>query len=172
MTSKKAAAAAALEPFFAAVRRIILAFAFVSGAAVFVMIGVTAADVVLRMFKSGIFGAYDIIRMAGAVTVACALPYVTAVKGHIAIEFFYQKFSRRGRVFLDTVFRLVTLGIFGFMTVRTMMYGGELRASGQVMPTLKVPVFWIPVLIGVMFVLVLIVTVYHLLHPGREMIKP
>ena len=75
-------------------------------------------------------------------------------------------------MFLDTVFRLVTLGIFGFMTVRTMMYGGELRASGQVMPTLKVPVFWIPVLIGVMFVLVLIVTVYHLLHPGREMIKP
>jgi len=128
--------------------------------------------VILRIFRSGLYGAYDIIRMSGAVAVSCALPYVTAVKGHIAIEFFYQKFSRPGRVLLDTIFRLLTLGVFGFLVVRSVMYALELRASGQVMQTLKVPIFWIPLLTGLMFILVLVVTTYHILHPGKEMIRP
>lgn len=161
-----------LDPFFSAARRLILGLALVSGAAVLVMIGVTTADVILRIFGAGLYGAYDIIRMSGAVSAACALPYLTAVKGHIAIEFFYQKFSRRGRFILDTVFRLLTLGVFGFLIVRSVIYSGELRASGQVMQTLPVPIFWIPLLIGLMFGLVLIVTAFHILHPGKEMIRP
>jgi TRAP-type C4-dicarboxylate transport system permease small subunit len=159
-------------PFFEVLRRTILFFAFLAGAAVLVMIGVTVLDVVLRLFKTGITGAYDIVRMAGAVAIACALPYVTAVKGHIAIEFFYQKFSRRGRFVFDTFFRLVALGLFGFLVYRFVLYGLALLASGQVMPTLKVPVFWVPLLIAASFFLVFLTTVYHLLHPGKEMIKP
>lgn len=164
--------AVGLDPLFSAVRRVIILFAFFAGAAVFVMIGVTVLDVGLRFFRSGIVGAYDIVRMAGAVAVSCALPYVTAVKGHIAIEFFYQKFGRRGRMILDSFFRIVALCLFGFLVYRNFLYGLILMASGQVMPTLKVPVFWIPFVIGVNFALVCAITVYHLLHPGKEMIKP
>ena len=161
-----------LEGFFEAVRKVILACAFISGAAILVMIGVTVLDVALRLFKVGIVGAYDIVRIAGVTAIACALPYVTAVKGHIAIEFFYQSFSRIGRVVLDSTFRVVALALFGFLVIRNIRYGLTLRAAGLLMPTLHVPVFWMPFLISFNALLICIVVAYHLLHPGQEMIKP
>ena len=166
-TAKKKA-----EPFFDIIRKIILFFTYVSGFAVFVMIGVTAADVILRVFKIGITGAYDIVRIAGVIAITCSLPYVTAVKGHIAIEFFYQNFSRAGRIFLDSAFRIITLLLFGILIYRFFLYSSSLFSSGQVMPTLKIPVFWIPLMIGASFILVCLTVFYHLIHPGKEMIKP
>jgi TRAP-type C4-dicarboxylate transport system permease small subunit len=161
-----------LEAFFEVVRRMILGLALLAGAAILGMMGVTVADVVLRLFKTGIVGAYDIVRICGVVAIACALPYVTAVKGHVAIEFFYQSFSRGGRIVLDSVFRLVALALFAFLVYRNIGYGLSLRASGTLMPTLKVPVFWMPWLVSFNSLLICIVIAYHLVHPGAEMIKP
>lgn len=160
----------ALEPFFRVVRRLIIVFALIAGTAVLVMMGITVADVVLRVFKVGIIGAYDIVCICAVVAIACALPYITAVKGHIAIEFFYRSFSRTGRRILDLVFRFVALVLFGFLVYQNIRYGLSLHAAGELMPTLKTPVFWMPLLIAFNAVLVFIVIVYHLLHPGEEMI--
>ena len=161
---------AGLEPFFEVVRRIILVLAGLAGAAILVMVGITVTDVVLRIFRTGIPGAYDVVRICGALCIGCGLPYVTAVKGHIAIEFIYRSLSRRGRVALDSAFRVVALALFGFLAWQNVRYGLSLHASGLLMPTLKLPVFWIPFVISFDFVLVCLVIFYHLLHPGREMI--
>ena len=160
------------ERFFNIVRKIILFFTYLSGASVFLMIVVTAADVFLRIFSIGITGAYDIVRIAGVIAITCALPYVTAVKGHIAIEFFYHNFSRAGRIILDSLFRIITLVLFSIIIYRNFLYSLSLYSSGQVMPTLRIPVFWIPLMIGLSFILVCLTVFYHLIHPGKEMIKP
>jgi TRAP-type C4-dicarboxylate transport system permease small subunit len=161
-----------MELFFRPLRRLILILAYGAGAAVLLMMGVTVADVVLRIFGIGITGAYDLVRALGAVAVAFGLPYLTAVKGHIAIEFFYHKCGRRGRVVLDTVFRLVSLTIFAVLAVHTFRYGLGMMKTGEVFPTLGLPLFWIPLLISFSSILMIIVFVYHLLHPGKEYIKP
>ena len=160
------------ESFFNIIRKIIISFAFISGAAIFVMMGITVTDIVLRLFKSGITGAYDIVCLAGAVSVACAMPYVTAVKGHIAIEFFYHKAGRMGRKILDSLFRLLALALFAFLAYRNISYGLYLLSTGQVMLTLQVPIFWLPFLLSVVFALLFFITFYHLTHPGKGMIKP
>jgi len=161
-----------LDPAFRVVRSIIVALAVLSGIAIFVMIGTTVIDVVLRIFGTGITGAYDIVRMCGVVTISCGLPYITAVKGHIAIEFFYHHFSRRGRVVLDTSFRAAAIALFALLAWKNVDFARSFLASGEMMPTLGVPVFWMPLLISLNCVLVGIVILYHLLHPGKEMIKP
>ena len=158
--------------FFQGVRKIILFFALISGASIFVMIGVTVADIALRLFRSGITGAYDIVCLAGAVGVACALPYVTAVKGHIAIEFLYRKAGKAGRIVLDSFFRLLVLVLFAFLVYRSIGYGLYLLNTGQVMLTLRIPIFWLSFLLSFVFVLLFIITFYHLIHPGKGMIKP
>jgi TRAP-type C4-dicarboxylate transport system permease small subunit len=160
-----------LELFFSIVRKLIIAFALLAGAAVLVMMGVTVADVALRIFKVGIVGAYDIVRICGVVAISCALPYITAVKGHIAIEVLYRSFSRSGRFVLDLGFRLIALALFGFLVYQNIRYGVSLHAAGELMPTLRMPVFWIPLLIALNSLLVFIVIVHHLLHPGEEMIE-
>jgi TRAP-type C4-dicarboxylate transport system permease small subunit len=151
---------------------LIRALAIAAGAAILLMIGVTLTDIILRIFKTGIQGAYDIVRIAGVISISCALPYLTAVKGHIAIEFLYQHFSRIGRIILDSLFRLISIGLFGFLVVYGIKHGISLKESGQMMMTLKVPVFWIPFVISFNSLLMMIIIFYHLIHPGKEMIKP
>ncbi len=161
-----------LEPAFGVLRSIIRVFALIAGGAIFVMIAVTVIDIILRIFDSGVVGAYDVVRICGVISISCGLPYITAVKGHIAIEFFYQRFSRIGRIVLDTMFRLIAVALFCFIFYKNIDYGISLRESGELMPTLLIPVFWIPFLISLNSVLVVLTILYHMLHPGKEMIKP
>ncbi len=157
---------------FSLISRIIIALAYIAGAAILLMIVITVLDVVMRIFNTGITGAYDLVRACGAVAVSCALPYLTAVKGHIAIEFFYHKCGRFWRIILDTILRLASLMIFGVLSVKIFQHGISLFNSGEVFPNLGLPVFWIPMLISFNCFLMMVVFTYHLVHPGKELIKP
>ena len=152
--------------------RIILALAYAAGAAILLMTAVTVTDIILRIFNTGITGAYDMVRACGTIAVACALPYLTAVKGHIAIEFFYHKCGHFWRVILDTILRIASLAIFGVLSVKIFQHGISLYKAGEVFPNLGLPVFWIPFLISFNCFLMMVVFLYHLVNPGKELIKP
>lgn len=156
----------------AAFSRLVFGLTCVSGAALLAMMLVTCLDVVLRIFNRPITGAFDIVRIAGAVTVACAIPYTTAIKGHVAIEYFFHKFGRLGRIIIDTVMRLIVIALFTALSWRSAQYGNALRAVGQVSSTLEIPVFWIPHMIAFCCAITVGVTFVNLIHPGKEMIKP
>ncbi len=158
--------------YLRALRAVVLALASVSGLAILAMIAVTCADVVLRAFGRPLAGAFDIVRVAGAVAIACALPYTTAVKGHVAIEYFFQKLNRPGRILVDTVCRLLVMGLFSVFTWQCVMYGNSLRRTGEVSLTLQIPMFWVAYVIAGACAVTVLVKIHNLLHPGREMIKP
>ena len=157
---------------FSLISRLIIALAYAAGAAILLMIVITVLDVVMRIFNTGITGAYDMVRACGAVAVSCALPYLTAVKGHIAIEFFYHKCGHFWRIILDTVLRILSLVIFAVLAVKIFQHGISLFRAGEVFPNLGLPVFWIPLLISFNCFLMMVVFIYHLVHPGKELIKP
>ncbi len=161
-----------MKRLHAAFSRLVFGLTCLSGAALLVMMLVTCLDVVCRLFNRPIIGAFDIARIAGAVTVACAIPYTTAIKGHVAIEYFFHKFGRRGRTIIDTVMRLIVMALFVALAWQSARYGIALRAVGQVTSTLDIPVFWIPHLIAFSCAITVGVTFHNLLHPGKEMIKP
>lgn len=158
--------------FFSFISRIILMLAYAAGISILLMILITVCDVILRIFNTGITGAYDMVRACGAVAVSCALPYLTAVKGHIAIEYFYHKCRRFWRIILDTILRVSSLAIFGILALKIFQHGMSLYKAGEVFPNLGMPVFWIPLLISFNCFLMMIVFSYHLIHPGKELIKP
>jgi len=156
----------------------IMGLAAVSGLAMLVMIGAICLDVILRLrWVSRItgftlVGVFDIVRITGAITLAAALPYTTAVKGHVAIEYFFHKLNRSSRLVVDSVMRLLSMGLFGFLGWRSLIYGADLRRTGQVMQTLEIPIFWLPWFIGVCCFVVVLVIAFHLLCPKKELIKP
>jgi TRAP-type C4-dicarboxylate transport system permease small subunit len=133
---------------------------------------VICVDVALRVAGYPVKGAYDIVRVAGAVTVAGALPITTAMKGHVAIEYFFQKLSRPWRVAVDSVMRAVMIGAFVLAAVECAGYGLRFLRAGQVTDTIQLPVFWVPWLMAVAFGITALVVVFQLLHPGRELVKP
>ena len=151
---------------------LVYALAALAAVSVMAMMLITCTDVVLRFFNHPIKGAYDIVLIAIVVTITCALPYTTAVKGHVAIEFLYHKFSRIGRIVLDTLLRVLSIALFLVLGYRSLLYGHQLRESGQVTMTLQIPLFWVPYLIAFSSIIVVLVILDNLLHPGKEMIKP
>lgn len=164
--------ARALAVCWTVLRAIVVALAAVAGLCIIAMMLVTCLDVVLRLFRLTLTGAYDIVRIAGALTIACALPYTTAVKGHVAIEYFFLKLSRRGRIVVDTVARALGMGLFTLLAWQSAEYGAALKRSGQVTLTLQLPLFWVPYVIAFSCGVVVLVIFYNMLHPGKEMIKP
>lgn len=148
------------------------ALAYASGAGLMAMVLVTSADVVLRKFSLSLTGAYDLVRIGAVLTVAAALPYTTAIKGHVAIEFFFHKLGRRGRIVADTLMRLGGMVLFTLLGWGCVDYGNSLRAKGEVSMTLQLPVFWVPYVLAISCALVVLIKIYHLTHPGQPMIKP
>jgi TRAP-type C4-dicarboxylate transport system permease small subunit len=161
----------ALQFFTYALRRMVYISAGIAGLGLLSMMGITCVDVILRKLGHPFAGAYDLVKIAAAVTIACALPYTTAIKGHVAVEFFYHRMGPRGRVAADTLIRLIIVALFGLFTWQLFQYGARMRSSGQVSLTLQLPIFWVPCVMGAACALVVLVTLYHMLHPGKALIK-
>ena len=155
-----------------ALRALVRALAYVAGASLMVMVLVTSADVILRKFSLSLTGAYDIVKVAAAITIAAALPYTTAIKGHVAIEYFFHKLGWRGRIVVDALMRLGGMALFALLAWGCVDYGNSLRAKGEVSMTLQLPIFWLPYVLAVSCVLVVLIKIYHLTHPGKPMIEP
>jgi TRAP-type C4-dicarboxylate transport system permease small subunit len=155
-----------------ALRAVVQALAYVAGASLMVMVLVTTVDVVLRKFGLSLTGAYDIVKIAATITIAAALPYTTAIKGHVAIEYFFHKLGRRGRILVDALMRLGGMALFSLLAWGCVDYGNSLRARGEVSMTLQLPIFWVPYLLAASCALVVLIKLYHLTHPGQSMIKP
>ena len=153
-------------------RRVVLALVVVAGLGVLTMMVVTCAEVICRLSRSSLTGAYDIVKLVAGITMAAALPYTTAVRGHVAIEYFFHKLGRRGRRVVDAIAQVMGMALFGFLTWECVEYGLDLRRTGVVTPTLQIPVFWVPHVIGVCCAVVVLVILYNLLQPGKELIKP
>jgi len=155
-----------------ALRGVVMGLAGVSGLSVLAMILVTCVDVFARAIGHSLTGSFDVVRIAGALAVACALPYTTAVKGHVAVEYFFQKLGRRGRVVVDTLSRALIMLLLAIIAWQFFKYGQTLRRTGEVSLTLQIPMFWVADVIAVTLAVTVLVKIHNLLHPGREMIKP
>lgn len=151
---------------------VVRGLAWVAGVSLMVMILVTSAEVVLRVFRLSMTGAYDLVKIAAALTIAAGLPYTTAIKGHVAIEYFFHKLGRRGRAVVDAAMRLVAIALFSLLAWGCVDYGNSLRSKGEVSMTLQLPVFWLPYVLAGSCALVVLIKVYHLAHPGRSLLKP
>ena len=144
----------------------------IAGVGILFMMAVTCADIILRRLGTSIPGAYDLVRIAGGITIAAALPLTTAVKGHVAIEYFFHRLGRRGRIVVDSAMRTIQTVGFLFAAIAFLRRGNRLLRSGEVMPTLQCPIFWLAWLIAFMCLLTALVSLFHLLRPGRNFLRP
>ncbi len=153
------------------VKGLVLAAAAVAGVGVLAMTLIICADIIMRLAGCSRAGAYDLVRLAGGVTLAAALPLTTALKGHVAIEYFFNKLRRRGRLVVDIMMRLLQIVIFVVAAHASLQYGQRLRSSGEVTPTLQLPTFWLAWVVAGCCALTALVTLYQLLHPRRKMLR-
>ena len=159
-------------PAWAPLRAATKISAWMAGAGIVFMIATTCLDVLLRQFGASVPGAYDLVRLACGVTVATSLPLTTAVKGHVAIEYFFHKLGRSGRIAVDSAMRAVQVAGFSFAAVAFARNGATLLRNGEVTDTLKIPFFWLPWLVSAMCVVTAAISLFHLVRPGKDLVRP
>lgn len=114
-------------------------------AMVFVML-LTVADVILRRFILPVPGAYDIVSLVSSFIISFSLGYTSVQKGHIAVEFLFEKLPERAARILSAVNELVAATFFGILAWQSVAYALRSMASGEVSPTIRLPFF--PFIIG------------------------
>ena len=87
---------------FSAITKIITSsaqvFNWIAAAAVAAMMFLTCADVLLRLFRFPIPGTYEMVGFFGAVFVSFSLAKTSLEKGHIAVDFFVNRFPEKMRM--------------------------------------------------------------------------
>jgi TRAP-type C4-dicarboxylate transport system permease small subunit len=136
-----------MKSFLAAVKGASSALAAVAAAALTLLMLLTIADVGLRILGRPIVGTYELVALGGAVAIGLSLPLTSWVRGHIYVDSFVTRLPRLPRAILNIATRLLVLALFLVLGLNLLKYALDLRAAGEVTPTLRVPFF--PVAFGV-----------------------
>ena len=85
--------------------------AVVCGVSIFVMVGLTTVDVVLRyFFNAPLVGAYEVMEFLLVGATFLSFAYVQRVKGHVGMDILLPKLGRKGNLILEVVGCLLALG--------------------------------------------------------------
>ena len=107
----------------------------------------TIADVILRFFKIPIVGTYELVAFAGAVVIGFSLPLTSWMRGHIFVDFFVLRFSKKVQNKFNIATRCLVFILFFLMGWNLMKYALDLQKSGEVSLTLRIPFY--PVAYGI-----------------------
>ena len=149
---------------------LVRACAAVASVALGAMALLTCADVVARKAGCAFTGAYDIVRILAVIAVAGALPLTTAVKGHVAIEYFFNTLGPRARLVVDSLMRATMIA--ALLAAAWGLWKLGLRNRSDVSTTLQLPIFWTYWVCAVSCALTSLVVLFHLVKPGKEMVAP
>lgn len=120
---------------------------WIAGTALAAMMFLTVADVVLRYFKHPILGTYEIVSLLGAIVIGFAIPQTTIERGHVLMDFVTGRLPFRGQRFFHLFTRLLAVLTFYIIGWNLFKLGNDLRQTGQVSLTLKMPEY--PVAYGI-----------------------
>ena len=121
----------------------------IAGCALTFMMLLTVTDVILRFFRMPIVGAYELVAFGGGIVVGFAVPLTSFKKGHIFVDFFILRFSRRTRNLFHLTTRLMGLGLFSVLGWNMIRMGMDMLHNGEVSMTLEMPFY--PVVYGIGF---------------------
>ena len=116
-------------------------FNVIASLAIIIMMLLSIADVVLRLFGKPIPGAYELVGFLGTIVVSFALGFTSLEKGHIAVELLFRKLPQRTQLAIETFTNFVSFLIFGLIAYQAFIYALDIRKSGEVSPTLQMPTY-------------------------------
>ncbi len=116
-------------------------FNVVAAVSVVLIMTVIVVDVVLRFFRHPIPGTIDIVGLLGSLVISFSLGYTSIQKGHIAVEFLYDKLPEKARGVIGAINELVGTVFFAILAWQSFIFALKLKASGEVSPTIQMPTY-------------------------------
>jgi TRAP-type C4-dicarboxylate transport system permease small subunit len=114
---------------------------WVAGGAIVLMMLLTCADIVLRLFRMPIPGTYEVVCFLGAVAVAFAMAHTSNEKGHVAVSLVVRLLPNRVQGVIEIITGIFVLILFILIAWRSVLYAESLRVTREVSLTLKLPFY-------------------------------
>ena len=105
------------------------------------MMLLTVFDVILRSFKRPIVGTYELVAFSGAVAIGFSVPITSWMRGHVNVDLFTSRLSRKVRDAFDIGTRCLVIALFLLMSWRLINYGIGLHKAKEVSMTLQMPFY-------------------------------
>jgi len=115
---------------------------WVAGAGLVAMLALTFADVIaVKVFKTPIPGAIEMVSFLSVVVIAFAIAYTQQLKGHIQVEFFVSRLPVRLRSLIGVLVTAAGIALFALLAWRSFEYARVLQLSGEVSMTQRIPFY-------------------------------
>lgn len=108
-----------------------------AGVCLLAVMGLSVANVVLRLMGVQFGGAYELVGFAGAVVIAAALGQTQEKKDHVPVDIITRRFPPRVNQAIDVFKYLLKLAFAIVVTWKMAAYGVDIARSGEVSETLK-----------------------------------
>ena len=132
------------------------------------IIAITLADVISRAIYKPITGTYELVSFAGAVTIGLALPITAWEKGHVFMEFIVDRLSARTQALFSVFTRILLTLLFFFIGVALYVVGTEMRTSGEIALSLKIPVYPIAYAVSIVCFFLSIIYIFEIVVIARK----
>lgn len=139
----------------------------IGGAALTFMVLLTTADVIMRAAGRPIIGTYEVVGMCLGFVVGFCIPKVSYDRGHVYMEIVLDRLPPERRNILNTFTRMLGIGLFLLIGYNLFSVANELRASGEVSPTIQLPYYPIAYGVGVCCFLECLVLVHAIVRIWR-----
>lgn len=111
---------------------------FLAGLILIVMVLLTCANIVFRMFWVPISGTYELMGFAGALLTAFALGYTQIKKGHISVDVLVNVFPQKMQWALSAINNGMCFIFFMLAGWQLAIKANTLRTTGEVTETLRI----------------------------------
>jgi TRAP-type C4-dicarboxylate transport system permease small subunit len=140
-------------------------FNLLAAASLTAIILLTCIDVSMRyFFNRPIAATYDLVSLMGAVIAAFAMPYTMLMRGHVAVDLVVRKLSEKKKLAVETVTHVVGILLFLIMVWQCYVLGSDMKAAGEVMPTILLPFHPIVYAMSVCFFVLCLAILVNLLN--------
>ena len=109
----------------------------------------TLLDVIMRAFGRPIVGDYEVISFLGAVVFGFSIPYTSALKGHVIVDFLIEKLPGKAESAVQVATRLICMALFLWMSWNFIQMSLDLIKNKEVTPVFRLPYY--PISFGLAF---------------------
>lgn len=112
-----------------------------AGIALMAMFFITLIEVTMRFLWRSIPGTFELISLMGGIVVGLAVPRTSQMKGHVNVDFLFNKMSPKGQNIMYGTTRLLVMIFFIFTAWSLLAMGMDYRAANEVSPSMKLPLY-------------------------------
>jgi len=140
----------------------------IAGIALTLMVAITVADVILRVFKMPIVGTYEIVGLLGAIMVGFAIPQTSRAKGHVAMDFLEGKLPPAVDRALMVITRLIGIVLFIIIGWQLWLLGSDYFRIGEVTLTVHLPQYPVCYGMAICCFFECVVLLLEIFHPEKQ----